>query len=223
MPRAASSPNRRSSSSFAAAVLCLVAVLSLHQPHGTEGFLPVSPLPQVAGIRTRTQIRTSPSASHPLVPGSEGVVSATPESRATPTALSAVPGDVATTMAIAATTTATSRSTEWLFNTDVWVFAAGIFPFLWATYEFWRRIMFGEAFGTGTDSVLIGMEDSPQDSRGIRVLGKGALVTAYVLFTLAFGTLAVVLYSVLTSEAPSPEALAAAATAQAAAGGTDAL
>ena len=73
--------------------------------------------------------------------------------------------------------------------------------------------MFGESFGTGSDRVIIGMEDSPKDSRGTRVLGKGALITAYVLFVLAFGTLALIGYSVLTSEAPSDEAIRAAATA----------
>lgn len=90
---------------------------------------------------------------------------------------------------------------------------------MWATYEFWRRIMFGESFGTGTDRVIIGMEDSPKDSRGTRVLGRGALITAYVLFICAFGTLAVVGYSVATSEPPSVEALAAAVAASAASTG----
>jgi len=73
--------------------------------------------------------------------------------------------------------------------------------------------MFGEAFGTGTDSVIIGMEDSPSDSRGVRVLGRGALITAYTLFIIAFGTLGVVLYSVVTSEVPTEEAFAAATAA----------
>ena len=73
--------------------------------------------------------------------------------------------------------------------------------------------MFGESFGTGTDSVIIGMEDSPSDSRGIRVLGRGALITAYCLFVIAFGTLGVVLYSVVTSEVPTEEVFAAAAAA----------
>ena len=77
--------------------------------------------------------------------------------------------------------------------------------------------MFGESFGTGSDRVVIGMEDSPKDSRGVRVLGKGALITAYTLFVIAFGTLGVVLYSVVTSEVPTEEAFAAAATAAAAA------
>lgn len=91
---------------------------------------------------------------------------------------------------------------SFLRNTDFWVFLFGIFPFAWATVEFWKRIAFGEAFGTGTDSVVIGMDDLPADSRGRRVLGKGALVTAYVLFALAFGTIGIVLYSVISSDAP---------------------
>lgn len=87
-------------------------------------------------------------------------------------------------------------------NTDFWVFLVGIFPFAWATVEFWRRIAFGEPFGTGSDSVVIGMDDSPMDSRGRRVLGRGALITAYVLFALAFSTIGIVIYSIVSSDAP---------------------
>merc|ERR1711939_1298572 len=97
-------------------------------------------------------------------------------------------------------------------NKDFLVFLAGIFPFAWATVEFWRRIAVGESFGTGTDSIVIGMDDSPADSRGRRVLGKGALVTAIILFTLAFGTIGFVLYSVASSGAPPevfPQAISA--------------
>lgn len=112
-----------------------------------------------------------------------------------------------------------SNVSELLKNSDFLVFVAGIFPFMWATYEFWRRIMFGESFGTGTDSIIIGMDDAPSDSRGQRILGRGALVTAYVLFVCAFGTLAVVGYSVATSAPPSSEDLAAAAASVAASAG----
>lgn len=89
-------------------------------------------------------------------------------------------------------------------SSDLWVFVLGVFPFAWATVEFWRRIMFGEAFGTGSDQIIIGMDDSPSDSRGRRVLGKGALAVAYFLFAASFATLAVVLYAVFSS-APPPE------------------
>lgn len=91
-------------------------------------------------------------------------------------------------------------------SSDFVVFLLGVFPFAWATVEFWRRIMFGEAFGTGSDQVIIGMDDSPEDSRGRRVLGRGALGTAYFLFAASFATLAVVLYAVISS-APPPEVL----------------
>jgi hypothetical protein len=101
----------------------------------------------------------------------------------------------------------TTLSTNFFQNKDTWIFLAGVFPFAWATVEFWRRIMFGEPFGTGTDSVIIGMDDAPQDSRGRRVLGQGALITAYVLFVFAFGTIGIVLYSVLSS-APPPTTFA---------------
>jgi hypothetical protein len=102
--------------------------------------------------------------------------------------------------------TAASTSDFFLHNTDVWVFLAGVFPFAWATVEFWRRIAFGESFGTGTNSVIIGMEDSPADSRGQVTLGRGALIVAYILFAISFGTLGIVLYSVISS-APPPEFL----------------
>ena len=91
-------------------------------------------------------------------------------------------------------------------NTDVWVFLAGVFPFAWATVEFWRRIMFGETFGTGSDAIIIGMDDAPSDSRGVRVLGKGAIITAYILFAISFATMGIVLYSVATS-GPLPDVL----------------
>ena len=96
--------------------------------------------------------------------------------------------------------------TEILNNSDVWVFLIGIFPFAWASVEFWRRIAFGEAFGTGSDQVIIGMDDMPSDSRGRRVLGKGALLVAYFLFAASFATIGVVLYSVISSS-PAPEFL----------------
>lgn len=38
--------------------------------------------------------------------------------------------------------------------TDAVVFVVGCIPFLWATWEFWRRIAVGLPFGTGSDSVV---------------------------------------------------------------------
>lgn len=89
-----------------------------------------------------------------------------------------------------------------LVGSDLWVFLLGVFPFAWATVEFWRRIMFGEAFGTGSDQIIIGVDDSPSDSRGRRVLGKGALAVAYFLFSASFATLVVVVYAILSSSSP---------------------
>ena len=89
-------------------------------------------------------------------------------------------------------------------NSDTWIFGAGMIPFVWASIEFWRRIAFGEPFGTGSDQVvIIGQDDSPTNSRGRRVLGKGALVVAYVLFALSFATLGIVFYSIISSTPPS--------------------
>jgi hypothetical protein len=98
------------------------------------------------------------------------------------------------------------NTVQFLQNSDFWVFLAGVFPFAWATVEFWRRIAFGEAFGTGSDQVIIGMDDAPSDSRGRVVLGKGALYVAYILFAVSFGTIGIVFYSVISSGAP-PEIL----------------
>uniref|UniRef100_A0A8J9T8K0 Uncharacterized protein n=1 Tax=Phaeodactylum tricornutum TaxID=2850 RepID=A0A8J9T8K0_PHATR len=86
------------------------------------------------------------------------------------------------------------------------IFVAGLVPFVWATVEFWRRIAVGESFGTGSDSiVIIGEDDAPESSRGRRVLGKGALFTAYVLFTISAAVLGIVLFSVLATDTVSFE------------------
>mmetsp|Transcript_17864 Transcript_17864/g.36947 ORF Transcript_17864/g.36947 Transcript_17864/m.36947 type:complete len:236 (-) Transcript_17864:1004-1711(-) len=90
------------------------------------------------------------------------------------------------------------------------IFLVGILPFGIATVEFWRRIAVGESFGTGADSVvIIGEDNAPQSSRGRRVLGKGALALAYVLFAIATGVLLLVVVSVLTTTPapPMPETL----------------
>jgi len=82
---------------------------------------------------------------------------------------------------------------------NILIFIIGLVPFLWATVEFWRRIAFGEAFGTGKDSVIIGEDMKPSSSRGRRTLGRGALVTAYVLFGIAVVSVAFTVYSVLST------------------------
>lgn len=83
-------------------------------------------------------------------------------------------------------------------STTILVFVLGLVPFGWATIEFWRRIAVGESFGTGSDSiVIIGEDDAPESSRGRRVLGKGALAIAYILFGVSALVLGVALYSVI--------------------------
>jgi len=86
-----------------------------------------------------------------------------------------------------------------LRNTDVWVFIVGIIPFAWATVEFWRRIAVGEPFGTGKDSVYIGKDNAPEESRGRRVLDRGAFLAAYLLFGIAAAAIGITLFSVVTS------------------------
>eukprot|EP00419_Tripos_fusus_P022985 CAMPEP_0172719350 /NCGR_PEP_ID=MMETSP1074-20121228/75452_1 /TAXON_ID=2916 /ORGANISM="Ceratium fusus, Strain PA161109" /LENGTH=194 /DNA_ID=CAMNT_0013544691 /DNA_START=184 /DNA_END=768 /DNA_ORIENTATION=+ len=94
------------------------------------------------------------------------------------------------------------------------VFLAGLIPFAYAAWEFWRRIAFGQSFGTGDDPVkfpkkvgeekvlivkeskkpvgrkgklTIGMD--ADTNRGRKELGTDALVFAYVLMFLAGGIL----------------------------------
>merc|ERR1712232_1166886 len=93
-----------------------------------------------------------------------------------------------------------------LGNIDVVVFIIGLIPFGWATVEFWRRIAVGEPFGTGKDSVFIGKDNSPSESRGRRTLDKGAFFVAYILFSAAAGVVCLTLYTVVSTSAP-PEAL----------------
>ena len=115
------------------------------------------------------------------------------------------PSSLVDTVAAAAATIIAPPSDLSFRNVNVWIFLAGIFPFAWATVEFWRRIAVGESFGTGKDSVRIvniGKDNAPTQSRGRQTLGQGALVVAYILFGLAAGIIGLTLYSVLTSTSP---------------------
>ena len=88
-------------------------------------------------------------------------------------------------------------------NTAIAVFVIGLIPWTIATYEFWRRIAVGEAFGTRDPVVftaMIGEDDNPVSSRGRQVLGPGALITAYAIFTVVAAVLGLVLYSVTTTK-----------------------
>ena len=104
---------------------------------------------------------------------------------------------------------------------NVIVFIIGIIPFIWATYEFWRRIAVGASFGTGKDSVIIpspfssdrigdggkimiGEDNNPNSSRGRQTLDRGALTVAYVLFAIAGGSIAIALASVVMSPQQPP-------------------
>ena len=92
---------------------------------------------------------------------------------------------------------------------DTVVFLIGTVPFLWAAWEFWRRIAVGASFGTGKDSIVIAPEiadglvdDADEDQLrrfgGRRVLGNDAISAAYVLMTVAAGSVALALYSAAT-------------------------
>ena len=101
--------------------------------------------------------------------------------------------------------------------TNVAVFVVGLIPFAWATVEFWRRIAVGATFGTGKDSVVIprpqdvlldddgnplitiGEDANPASSRGRQVLGKDALVVAYLLFGIAAAAVGISVMIVVTA------------------------
>lgn len=84
---------------------------------------------------------------------------------------------------------------------DTTVFAIGCFPFAWATWSFWTRIANGQSFGTGSDSIVFDTNDADEDQLrrfgGQRVLGKGALAIAYVLFAAAGGSVLLALVAAL--------------------------
>ena len=100
-------------------------------------------------------------------------------------------------------------------ETTIIVFIIGIIPFIWATWEFWRRIAVGASFGTGKDSVIIPSpfeetdndlimigEDNSSSSRGRQTLDRGALTVAYVLFAIAGGSIAIAIASVVMGPKP---------------------
>mmetsp|Transcript_10906 Transcript_10906/g.19414 ORF Transcript_10906/g.19414 Transcript_10906/m.19414 type:complete len:205 (-) Transcript_10906:1487-2101(-) len=90
---------------------------------------------------------------------------------------------------VAATVDEVSKIVPQGTYSDLIVFVLGSIPFLWATWEFWRRIAVGAPFGTGSDSVVfpseatIGEDGNPRSSRGRQVLGQGAMLAAYSIFT----------------------------------------
>ena len=93
--------------------------------------------------------------------------------------------------AVEATASFTPRG---ITTEDTVVFVLGMVPFVWASYEFWRRIAVGEPFGTTTDSVIIRDTSGPSElPERRRVLGKGAIMTARALFLAVGLTLALVL------------------------------
>ena len=78
------------------------------------------------------------------------------------------------------------------------VFIIGLIPFGVATVEFLRRLSLQKSFGTGKDRVVFIGE--PEGEKV--VLGNGALVTAGLLFAVAFSVLGLALASVVTSTPP---------------------
>ena len=46
---------------------------------------------------------------------------------------------------------------------DTGVFVIGCIPFVWATWEFWRRIAVGASFGTGKDAIVFSTDEDPDE------------------------------------------------------------
>ena len=87
---------------------------------------------------------------------------------------------------------------------DSVVFVIGTVPFLWAAWEFWRRIAVGASFGTGADSIVIRDDDAsdqvPDEDQvrrfgGRRVLGADAIYAARALMAVAGGSVALALFA----------------------------
>lgn len=134
---------------------------------------------------------------HSSTPAIAAAAEATTPTSATAAAAAAIAGDEGSTSAVALSK-----------GTATAVFIVGLIPFGIATIEFWRRIAVGASFGTSatgavvfppTTTATIGEDGAPSRSRGKQVLGRDALVTAYVLFALAAIVLGIVLFAVLTS------------------------
>ena len=131
-------------------------------------------------------------------------------------ALAADDLDAAAAAAAAAATAAApvAFTPRGVTSADLVVFVIGLTPFVWAGVEFWRRIAVGASFGTGADSVVIVEDadelvdgaDADQLRRfgGRRVLGKGAILTARVLFAGAGATLLLVLSAFLQLDGARP-------------------
>jgi hypothetical protein len=94
---------------------------------------------------------------------------------------------------------ASSSSSALSKSTAIAIFVVGLIPFAIATVEFWRRIANRERFGTNDPIYFIGEDDNPTSSRGRRILGTDALVTAYIIFAIVAVVLGIVIASVLTS------------------------
>ena len=84
---------------------------------------------------------------------------------------------------------------------DLGVFVAGVIPFIWATGEFWRRVLKGEVFGTGRDSVRFEQPWNEEEVQpGGRKLTSSALNAAYLLFLVAGGSLFLALIAFLQAK-----------------------
>jgi hypothetical protein len=178
-------------------VLCLVSTLQWQ-------LQPASSFALVAPTRKLGQRHTTTTAfrhsSNDLLVGRERNARLSTRQQVLPIHLAA--DSLATaTATIAAASTFEPSSAGLSPTTTVVVFIVGVIPYIWATIEFWRRIAVGASFGTGSDSVVfsIGEDDNPESSRGKQVLGKGALVIAYILFTIAAAIIGLVLFSVITT------------------------
>ena len=83
---------------------------------------------------------------------------------------------------------------------DTSIFVVGLIPFVWATVEFNRRVLKGLPFGTGKIGTVRfdSSTDKAREESGTVVLGKGALLTSYILFGVAGATIFVSIAAVIS-------------------------
>jgi len=156
----------------ARAPAALLAVLCVSFAVRTTGF--VASLLSAPSLRTARPVR-APLAGAPAMLLSPGDLSAA----------ALLLGDAAQAAAGALPQAPSKVAVEprGITTQDSVVFVIGVIPFVWATYEFWRRIAVGEPFGTTKDgSVVIAPEPDKVTGQPRRLLGRGAITLAYILF-----------------------------------------
>ena len=183
----ASRASARSAASSSGSSMCAEVPprLSLLGPAVTANF----GLPRGAPMPSREPSRQSGGMRQLAWPGARGVAPMAARVRLAARAVQALTPEVADTLDPA---TAVVFEPRGITPFDTFIFVLGCAPFVWAGIEFWRRIAVGDPFGTGADQVIINDTSGKRKTAKRRVLGRGAIIAAYVLFAIAGASLALV-------------------------------